>query len=151
MLVRIGRFCFRHRRAVTSVWIFVFLAALVGGSSIAGEYANFGRLPGTDSQAAYDLLKRDFPAQNGGEGRIVFADVRGHRAQIDAYLRRVAKVDEVTQVAPLQVSPGGAVAVAPITIESESGAHPKATADRIKAIAVPLEADGTRVAFSGDW
>src|SRR5262249_34592267 len=116
MLTRIARTSFRHRRIVVGVWIAAFLLAVVGGSVLAGSTATQGRLPHTDSQRAYDLLARDFPQRHGDEGRIVFADIGRDRESASAFLAQVARVHGVDSVEPLLTSPGGAVAIAPITI-----------------------------------
>ena len=41
--------------------------------SAAGGYVNSFRLPGTESQRAYDLLKDRFPQQSGDTASVVFA------------------------------------------------------------------------------
>ncbi len=151
MLTRLAQTSFRHRRLVVAAWILVFLAAVAGGSALKGDYATSGRLPHTDSQAAYDRLARDFPQRHGDEGRIVFADVRTNRAAIDAYVAKVARTPGVVGVQPLQVSPGGAVGVVAITTANGSGSHPKTIANDVKDLAKPLQAQGVNVQFSGNW
>ncbi len=79
MLHRIARSSFHHRRLVVALWVLALIAAIVVGPALAGRYANSGRLPHTDSQAAYDSLARDFPQQHGDEARIVFADIQRDR------------------------------------------------------------------------
>ena len=120
MLTRLARGSYRHRRVVVVAWVVILIVTVVGGSALAGDYATAGRLPNTDSQAAYDRLASDFPARHGDEGQIVFADIRKDPAAVNAFLAQVAKVPGILEVAPLQVSPGGAVAIAPITIASGS-------------------------------
>src|SRR5262245_16436164 len=151
MLTRLGRFSFRRRRVVVAVWIVAAILAIVGGSAIAGSTATQGRLPHTDSQRAYDTLARDFPQRHGDEGRIAFANIRRDRAAAHAYLAQVARVHGVDDVEPLLISPGGEVALAPITIATGSGTDPGATASEIKSLAQPFERRGMQVEFSGDW
>jgi RND superfamily putative drug exporter len=151
MLTRLARSSFRHRRAVVVAWLAVLVIAVVGGSALAGDYANAGRLPNTDSQAAYDRLAQEFPARHGDEGQIVFADIRQNRPAVDAFVSDVAKVPGVLDVAPLQISADGAVAVAPITIASGSGSDPAAVASRLKDMARPLSAQRVDVEFAGSW
>ncbi len=124
MLAGLSRFCYRHRRLVVVLWLLLFVFGIVFGGALKGESATSGRLPNTDSQSAYDTLKREFPARHGDEGQIVFADVTTNRAGIDSYLAKVAKVKGVIEVEPLRISPGGKIAVAPITTASGSGTHP---------------------------
>ncbi|MGZ4688959.1 MAG: MMPL family transporter [Acidimicrobiia bacterium] len=151
MLAGLARTCYRHRRIVVALWLLVFILAIAGGGALKGEYATSGRLPNTDSQAAYDTLKRDFPQRHGDEAQIVFADITQHRAAIDAYLAKVAKVKGVIEVEPIRVSQGGKIAVAPITTASGSGTHPLQTATDVKDLAASLEHQGVQVEFSGGW
>jgi RND superfamily putative drug exporter len=151
MLTRIACTSYRRRRLVVALWVVGLLAAVALGPAVAGTYANSGRLPHTDSQVAYDSLARDFPRQHGDEARIVFADVRGHRAAIDAYLAGVARTPGVLGVQALQVSKGGAIAIAPITTDNGPNAHPKAIAQRVERLAQPLGREGIGVQFSGAW
>lgn len=151
MLGRLARSCYRRRRLVVVVWLVLFAAAVAGGSALAGRTATQGRLPGTDSQRAYDLLARDFPQQHGDESQIVFADVTRSRPAIDHYLRGVAGVHGVQGVQPLVVAPGGKVAIAPVTLANGDGTHPKDTATRIRDLAQPLRHQGVTVEFGGAW
>jgi RND superfamily putative drug exporter len=151
MLAGLARTCFRHRRLVVALWILGFVLAIVVGPALKGESATSGRLPNTDSQAAYDTLKRDFPQRHGDEAQIVFADVTKDRPAIDAYLAKVKHVKGVIDVNPIEVSRDGHIAIAPITTASGSGTHPKQTADDVKALAAPLARDGVQVAFAGNW
>ncbi len=151
MLAYLARTCYRHRRIVVALWILGFVLAIVVGPALKGESATSGRLPNTDSQSAYDTLKRDFPQRHGDEAQIVFADVTKDRPAIDAYLAKVEHVKGVIDVDPIQVSRGGKIAIAPITTASGSGTHPKQTADDVKALAAPLARDGVQVEFAGNW
>jgi RND superfamily putative drug exporter len=151
MLAGLARACYRHRRIVVALWVLVFVVAIAGGGALKGESATSGRLPNTDSQAAYDTLKRDFPQRHGDEAQIVFADITKSRPAIDAYLAKVAKVKGVIEVEPIRVSPGGKIAVAPITTASGSGTHPLETATDVKDLAASLEKQGVVVHFSGGW
>ena len=151
MLARLARTCYRHRRVVVVLWIVGFVLAIVGGPALKGESATSGRLPNTDSQAAYDTLKQDFPQRHGDEAQIVFADVTKDRPAINAYIAKVKQVHGVIAVQPIEISRGGKVAVVPITTASGSGTHPKETADKVKALAAPLAKDGVQVEFAGNW
>src|SRR5262249_13753477 len=104
-----------------------------------------------DSQRAYDLLARDFPQRHGDEGRIVFADIGRDREAASSFLAQVARVHGVDSVEPLLTSPGGKVAIAPITIASGDGTDPAKTATDIKDVARPYQRQGMQVEFAGDW
>ena len=153
MLHRIARTSFRHRRLVLALWSLALALAVTVGPALAGDYANSGRLPNTDSQAAYDTLARDFPQRHGDEAQIVFADITKNRPAIDAYLAKVAHAEgrDRGRADPV-VSPGGTIAIAPITTANGDGDHPKQTAERHqgpRAAAAPRTASTCE--FSGDW
>jgi RND superfamily putative drug exporter len=86
------------------LWVaaFVVLAALWG--SAAGDYVNNFRLPGTESQRAYDLLKDRFPQQAGDTATVVFAVDRGkvldagNRPTIEQAVATIKKSPEVLAV-----------------------------------------------------
>src|SRR4051812_20978937 len=152
MLGSLARPCYRHRRIVLVLWIIGFVVAIVAGGALKGEYANQGRLPGTDTQSAYDTLKKDFPQRHGDEGQIVFADVTKNRPAIDEYLAQVKDVKGVIDVEPLRISPGGKIAVAGITTANGSGSHPTQTANDIKDLAADtIQKQGVHVEFAGNW
>jgi RND superfamily putative drug exporter len=152
MLAGIARYCYRHRKLVLVVWIAIFFAAVIGGGALKGDYSTQGNLPGTDTQSAFDTVKREFPQRHGDEGQIVFADVTQNRPAIDSFLDRVEDVEGVIDVEPLRISDGGKIAVAPITTANEEGSHPQTTATDIKDLAADtVEKDGVRVEFSGPW
>jgi RND superfamily putative drug exporter len=70
-MARVARFSVAHRRAVLLGWIAVVVVALFVTSSVGARYASNFSLPGTESQRATDLLKRDFPAEAGDTDQIV--------------------------------------------------------------------------------
>ncbi|HEX6713185.1 MAG TPA: MMPL family transporter, partial [Thermoleophilaceae bacterium] len=112
--VRLARICGAHRWRT----FLVALAALIALQGIAAavgtkKISNF-RLPGTESQRAYDLLADHFPAQKGDTDQIVFRARGGKltdpaiKARIEASLKRVrAEKDVGTVVSPF--SPSGQV------------------------------------------
>jgi RND superfamily putative drug exporter len=60
MLAALGRFSVRHRWLVLSAWVVLLVAAVAGGRIVGGTFANDLTLAGTDSQAAYDVLREGF-------------------------------------------------------------------------------------------
>ncbi len=84
-LYRLGGFCARHRWLVLAIWL-VILLGLGGWARAAGQELNDDlTLPGTDSQAATDLLQKRFPAQANGMNPIVFVAPKGHKVTDDDY------------------------------------------------------------------
>ncbi|MEX2275166.1 MAG: hypothetical protein WEA10_06345 [Actinomycetota bacterium] len=83
-MYRLGRFAARHRGLVVIAW--VLLAAVVIGAvaQVGAATNNDLRLPGTDSQRAFDLLARDFPPQQNGSSPIVFHAASGRVTDANA-------------------------------------------------------------------
>src|SRR4051794_23260874 len=100
----LAAWCHDRRRTVIALWVaaFVVLGALwVTG---AGKYVNNFRLPGTESQHAYDLLKAKFPQQSGDTASVVFAVHQGrvldagNRTPIERVVAEIKKSPEVLAV-----------------------------------------------------
>ncbi|MEV2250873.1 MMPL family transporter [Streptomyces sp. NPDC050147] len=76
LLYRVGRWSFRRRRLVLSLWIAVLVAVGGGAAALSEDSTAVGSsaLPGTESQRALDLLKERFPEQpvDGASARVVF-------------------------------------------------------------------------------
>src|SRR5215216_4577743 len=159
---KLAAWCHDRRRTVLGLWVaaFVLLAALWG--TAAGEYVNNFRLPGTESQRAYDLLKDRFPEQSGDTASVVFAVDDGrvvdasHRREIERVRAEIEKSPEVLAVGDpfargAPVSPDGRITFAQIQFRKGAG---DVDAAQVKTMAEDtLELDGkggVQVALGGD-
>ncbi len=72
LLYRLGKYSYRHRWLVISLWLAVMVA--VGGAAAAfhGTMSNNFQIPGTETQQVADKLKKELPAASGGSAGIVF-------------------------------------------------------------------------------
>ena len=66
LLYRLGHFCARHRVLVLVVWVVVALSVVIVAKTVGQETNDDLDLPGTDSQAATNLLSDKFPDQANG-------------------------------------------------------------------------------------
>src|SRR5215217_1295342 len=82
----LAAWCHDRRRTVIGLWVAAFVISIALWGTAAGEYSNNFRLPGTESQRAYDLLKDKFPEQSGDTASVVFAVDEGN--VLDASHRR---------------------------------------------------------------
>ena len=80
ILYSIGRWAFRARKLVLSLWI-VLLVALGGGAVLLNQGTdNSFSIPGTESQEALDTLSRTFPQVSGTSAQLVVVAPKGeHR------------------------------------------------------------------------
>src|SRR5215208_2834685 len=98
----LAAWCHDRRRTVIGLWVAAFFLVAALWATAAGEYSNNFRLPGTESQRAYDLLKDKFPEQSGDTASVVFAVDQGrvldHRAEIEQVRAEIEKSPEVLAV-----------------------------------------------------
>jgi putative drug exporter of the RND superfamily len=161
-VLKVTRWCIAHRRRVVLAWIAVAVITTAIAGAVGRNYATNFSLPGTESQRALDLLKRDFPAQSGDVDTVVFrvesgtVDSQPVKAAITKLLHQVSKDPHVINVTS-PFGPAGAVAVshdrstafATVNYDKPANLVPNAAGqpvlDQIKAVDVP----GLRIAAGG--
>src|SRR5215210_2635456 len=157
---KLAAWCHDRRRTVLALWVAAFVLAAALWGTAAGEYVNNFRLPGTESQRAYDLLKDRFPQQSGDTASVVFAVDQGrvldHRREIEQVRAEIEKSPEVLAVGDpfargAPVSRDGRITFAQIQFRKGSG---DVDAKQVKTMAEnTLELDGkggVQVALGGD-
>src|SRR3954447_20312127 len=100
--VRLAHVCKAHPWRTFFAWLLALVAIQVVAAGVGvKEISNF-RLPGTESQRAYDLLADHFPAAKGDTDQIVYRAKSGtlqdSRAKIEASLKQVAANKDVGSV-----------------------------------------------------
>ncbi len=113
---RLARWCMAHRSRVVLAWVTVAILTTVIAQAIGPNYVTVFGLPGTESQRASDLLKREFKAQSGDADTIVFhvahgtIDAPAVRGAIVPLLERVSRLQHVAGVVS-PYGPAGAVQI----------------------------------------
>lgn len=81
LLYRLGRWSFRRRGVVVSLWLALLLAAGTGAATLSGPTSDQFSLPGLESTKAFDLIKERSPdaAPDGATARVVFQAPAGER------------------------------------------------------------------------
>jgi RND superfamily putative drug exporter len=100
LLYRLGKFSYRHRWLVISLWLAVMVA--VGGAAAAfhGTLSNNFQIPGTETQQMADKLKSELPSSSGGSASVVFEanDAQFSQAGKDAVTAALAKLKTLPDV-----------------------------------------------------
>jgi len=110
--VRLARLCNRHRWRTFGAWVLALLAIQIVSAQVGTKQISSFRLPGTESQRAYDLLAKHFPAAKGDVDQLVFQARSGklsdsaNRARIESALKPVRASRDVAGVQD-PFSPGG--------------------------------------------
>ncbi|MGB0873204.1 MAG: MMPL family transporter [Solirubrobacterales bacterium] len=116
----------RHRKITVFSWIGVLIITAFLAGSIGSDFNEDFKPPKSDSQQAYDMLSKNFPAQAGDTGQFVFKSEAGvndpeTKKKVEEALAKIANVDGIgTVVSPYskegagQISPDGKTAFATI-------------------------------------
>ena len=153
-MLKVTRWCIHHRRRVLAGWLAVAILTTVLASAVGRQYATNFSLPGTESQNALNLLKREFPTQSGDVDTIVFRVSNGTidspqvRDAITKLLGQIASDPHVINVlspygpaGSVEVSHDRSTGFATIHYDKPANLLPNATGtpvlNQVKAIDVP--------------
>ncbi len=162
MLARLARTSYRHRRLVLVAWVAVLILLSVVSGKAGTAWSQSFSLPGTDSQAATDLLQSRFPSQAGSTADIVFkadAGVADPAVQqhMEALFAEAATVNQVSEVqspyAPggqRQISPDGKIAYAEVRFDVQRNEIDAATKAQLKSLISQANQPGLQVEGGGD-
>src|SRR5262249_48964891 len=77
MLGRLARTMYRRRRLVLVSWIVLLIGVFLLSNAVGGAFHTEFKLPGTESQEAFDLLAKSSFRDRQVQGQIVFRSDRG--------------------------------------------------------------------------
>ena len=137
-------------------WVIAVIALFGINAATGSDLRDTYSLPGTDSEAAYDLLGERFPAQAGDTDTIPFQVSSGSvtdpavQSDVEAMLAEVAKVPSVASIvspysadAAAQISADGTIAYATVTYNDQAYNLPIADIEEVAAVVAG--ANGERV------
>ena len=164
LLGSLGSWCARHGLVVIAIWALL-------GTGVGAAVATFGAqtnndlsLPGTDSQAAKDLLEERFPPQQNGVNPIVFDVSTGRltdddtKRAVSASVKAIAAVPHVASVTDPVSKDGrtaglladdGQTAFAPVLLDIGSGDLTPELAQQVVDATAPATSAGITVAAGG--
>ena len=92
LLYRLGRFCTSRSMLVLAVWVVIAVAVVGVARSVGQETNDDLTLPGTDSQAATNLLSDKFPDQADGSVPIALRAPEGQKLSDLKYKKPIQRV-----------------------------------------------------------
>jgi RND superfamily putative drug exporter len=162
MFERLARTCYRRRWRVLAAWVVLLIVLNVFASLDKGAFKNSFDIPGSDSQAAFDLLKQSgFSDRGGFTGQVVFdasrsIDDPAVKGAIEPLLTKLAHdVPNMSVVSPYsdtgqrQVAPGRHIAYAELNLADRNS---QGFADATTTIRDDLKAthiDGVQLELGG--
>jgi putative drug exporter of the RND superfamily len=162
MLQRLARTMYRRRRYVLGTWIVLLVATFALSSALAGAFKTEFKLPGTESQAAFDLLEKSSFRNRQVQAQIVFTSPDGvkqpgvQQAMERLFAEVERKIPNVNVASPYeaegarQISPNGKIAYAQLNFADRSGEEFTDQGKEIESFAEPIHVPGLRVEFGGD-
>ncbi|MEY2431636.1 MAG: putative drug exporter of the superfamily [Acidimicrobiaceae bacterium] len=155
MLKRIAGVCYRRRWRVLIGWVVVLVGINAVGGAVGSSFGESFHLPSTDSQKAFDLLDKRFPARAGQTAFIVFKatpTIDAQKPAINRALDELRGVKSIIEVRALTASPQNPqIAFAEMQFQSASGGRQRlsqATLDAVKAVAAK-DQPGLQMELSG--
>ena len=164
LLYRIGRFGAHHRVLMVGVWLVLAVLAVSSVRALGAKTNNALTLPGTDSQAAFDLLADKFPPQQNGTSPIVFHVDEGrltnarYKPAMDATFHAIKSSHDVYSVRnPVGknadiagiISEDGQTGYMPVLLKVDSGFITVELAEKVLAATEPARKAGIEVAAGG--
>jgi uncharacterized membrane protein YdfJ with MMPL/SSD domain len=161
-LYRLGMFTARRKWVVLGVWILFVAVVIAASKSFGSNTSNNLDLPGTDSQAASDLLASRFPPQQNGSNPLVFhvrtgkvTDASAKQA-IEASYKRVKKLPHVaeavnpfSQQGQAQISKDKQTAFIPVLLDVGGDELTDQIAQSVLDAGNPARKAGMQVAVGG--
>jgi uncharacterized membrane protein YdfJ with MMPL/SSD domain len=163
-LYRVGRTSAHHRFVVIGVWIVLVVLAVGAVKAYGAKTDNSLTLPGTNSQAAFDLLADQFPPQQNGTNPFVFHVDHGkltdaaNKAAITASYKAIeASADVYSVTNPVTkdaakaglMSQDGQTGLMPVLLTVESGFITERLAQKVLDATEPARKAGIQVAVGG--
>jgi len=162
MLERLARTMYRRRRTVLGVWIFALVGLFALSGAVGGAFKTEFKLPGTESQAAYDLLARSsfrdrqiqaqivFQARQGIDDPKVQQAMEAFFAEIPNEVQNASVVSPYSEEGASQVSKDGTIAYAQLNLADRSAENLKAVGKDVKALGDKVHVDGLQIAYGGN-
>jgi uncharacterized membrane protein YdfJ with MMPL/SSD domain len=163
-LRRLGRLTARHPVVTVVAWLVIAIAMVAWVRIVGAQTNNTLTLPGTDSQAAYDLLAAEFPPEQNGTNPFVFHVDHGtlsdpeYAPAVDATFKAIKANPDVASVrnpigknaeAAGIISEDGRTGIMPVLLKVGSGFITPELAHKVLAATAPARHAGIDVAVGG--
>jgi RND superfamily putative drug exporter len=160
---RLAQFSYDRRRIVLAGWIALLVALFALSAAFAGEFRSKFGLPGSESQAGFDLLEeRGIAERTGFSGQIVFRAEQGVndpavRQTMESFFTDIkGSLDGAEIVSPYdpqnahQIAPDGTVAFAEINLSDRPNEQYVRDGEAVKEIWREINTPGLQVELGGD-
>jgi RND superfamily putative drug exporter len=154
-LARLADFSYRRRGLMVLGWIAVLVAMVVGVSRLAGDFdVEFGT-PGSESNAAADVLEQHFPRTSVDSVNVVWksqagADSPAVERRVESFLDEAGRLEDVGPGGPPRISADGTTGLVALQLERPAWDVPTATGERLIALAAEADGNGLQLEVGGN-
>ena len=154
-LARLAELAYGRRGLIVLGWIAILVAMVAGVSRLAADFdVDFGT-PGSESDAAADVLEEHFPQTSGESVNVVWKAAAGAaspavEARVERFLAEAERLDDVGEPGPTRISPDGTVGLATLSLERPAWDVPTATGERLIELAEEADGNGVRLEVGGN-
>ncbi|MYG90933.1 MAG: MMPL family transporter, partial [Chloroflexi bacterium] len=154
-------FVAEHPWRVIFLWIVTIILAAMAVRSWGGSLTDSFTVPGTESQAALDLLVERYPARSGSELLAVFHRADGTiqepsvQRAMEEFARQARSIDEVAAVdlpgvRPGNVSPDGRTAIVRVVFDKLANNLDTENIGNVIRIGETYRTEGLQIDFGGE-
>jgi RND superfamily putative drug exporter len=150
-LERLGRFSARRKWWVLGTWLLIAIALVVSAAPAGKPFRDVFTIPGSDSQAAIDVLNQRFPAENLPTAQVVFHDSEAAvpTATVSAAAAAIEKLPQVKSASPPRVSADGKTVLLTVTYSVANPDISLDSIDRLDTATAAARSAGITVAYGG--
>jgi putative drug exporter of the RND superfamily len=152
-LARLADLTYRRRGRVILAWIVVLAAVVAIVPRFAGEFDVDFSNPGTESQAAADLIEAHFPRSSGDSVNVVWEALAGARAaeeRVDRFLADAQRVEGIGETSPPRFSRDGTIGLVQLELEQRAWTLDVESGERLIELADEASGDGLRIELGGN-
>ncbi|NNC12442.1 MMPL family transporter [Planctomonas sp. JC2975] len=165
-LYAVGRWAFRRRSWVLTIWLALVALAIAGAALLGTGTQNTYAIPGTESQQALDALARTFPQMSGASAQLVAvapagASVRdpAFQSAVEESVTRLSRIPQVSSAtspysstSTANISSDESAVIVPVQLSVAQSAVSDATDAALQTEAHHLESQlpkGSQTAMGG--
>ncbi len=152
-LARLADTAYRQRRTMLFGWIGALVVAIGLAAALGGVFQVDYSTPGSESKAAAQALKTQFPHRSPETVDVVWQTQGADTARVDAFLKQAATlpgIGDAPSAADALVSPDKAIAVARLPLTERAPNVPKATGKELISMKDDLRAQGVKMQLGGE-
>jgi RND superfamily putative drug exporter len=154
-LARLADLAYRRRGLMVLAWV-AALAVVIGGvSRLTADFdVDFGT-PGSESDAAADVLEQHFPQTSGESVNVAWKSEAGASSptvdrRVERFLAEAEQLDDIGNAGPPRISRDGTVGLVALDLEQPAWDVPTATGERLIELAEESDGNGLQLEVGGN-